>query len=805
MNLRKQLAVVLNRMVIVATVALVPAAAHAAVPGVASVEGALFSAGGGPAADGTYPITFSLYKDSTTTNPTWFEVVPGIGVKGGLYSYQLGTSKPLDAATVALLGATPYLGIKVDSDPELPRKPLSSVPFALRAATAEAVNCTACIGAVQLDPAALSPYAKTASLKAVATSGLYSDLTGGPDLSAYAKTASLKAVATSGLYSDLIGEPDFSAYAKLIDLAPYAKAADLAPYAKTADLSVYAKTADLSVYAKTASLKTVATTGAYADLTGKPVMAALGVSCGTGLVVKGIKADGTHECVVAMDPKSLPADGLAQISNNLISNQFTDSANGTPNLAIKDFFPPGVLDVIMFPDIGLAQKLTVNVDISNSAVANGIQLYLKDPLGTKYYLCGPTDDASGAKAKPCGAGSSFKTSYPTPTVPIVGDLTTWINKNPVGKWELQVIDTHFKDNLVDGQINSWSISLSTLSSKKVEVKGDILVDGAFIAPTTFNELVTFKNNWCPNSPTGDKSIVVEGICLAGVGGSKTWAQAAAFCSAKNADICSGAQSLILRRAGYLPWNPQSGPYYSWINSYSDNDSSYHSEATGNGSDDWGATNTAAVACCYNATPLRDTDVQVKTNVAHKGVRVVAIHDVVDAPFGYAAGYCARLNADMCSKSELVYLRTAGKITKYPYWANDGEDTEGQPEYGTSGNVAPYNDTPFQTGMGFACCGADRSTYACPAGSTNTGGVCWTKVNNSAVNWVTAANDCGANGSHICTVSQNATLRLNNVITASGSWSAGFNDCDGYCSGTYGNGSIANDITPSNTYGYACCL
>ena len=60
----------------------------------------------------------------------------------------------------------------------------------------------------------LTPYAKTADLSTVATSGSYNDLTDkptipdAPDLTPYAKTADLSTVATSGSYEDLTNKPN---------------------------------------------------------------------------------------------------------------------------------------------------------------------------------------------------------------------------------------------------------------------------------------------------------------------------------------------------------------------------------------------------------------------------------------------------------------------------------------------------------------------------------------------------------------------------------------------------------------------
>ncbi|MSP93107.1 MAG: hypothetical protein EXR79_15125, partial [Myxococcales bacterium] len=264
----------------------------------------------------------------------------------------------------------------------------------------------------------------------------YKDLVGQPpqaDLSAYAKKDAFHSVAFSGNYSELKGGPD---------LKPYVLKTDLAP---------------------------VAQTGAYKDLTAIPPAAVLGKVCGTGLVIKGFKGDGSYECVPNMDPNDLPPDGIDEISNKLIFNQFVDSVAGKPNIPILDNNPGGSTDTIEFPDIGIAQKLTIVVDIANSNVAK-LAVYIEDPNKQSYTLY------AGASA-----GGTLVTSYPDPTKPVSGDLLSWLGKNPKGKWTLKVVDSDFLNNAADGAINKWSLNLQTLSNKKIQVKGDLIVDGNILA------------------------------------------------------------------------------------------------------------------------------------------------------------------------------------------------------------------------------------------------------------------------------------------------------------------------------------
>jgi hypothetical protein len=80
------------------------------------------------------------------------------------------------------------------------------------------------------------------------------------------------------------------------------------------------------------------------------------------------------------------------------------------------------------------------------------------------------------------AGMDLKATYPDPDKPLTGDLTKWYGKNPKGKWRIWVVDASYKDNQTDGQLK-WSIGMQTLSNKKIQIKGDLIVDGKLIIGT----------------------------------------------------------------------------------------------------------------------------------------------------------------------------------------------------------------------------------------------------------------------------------------------------------------------------------
>lgn len=406
-----------------------PTVAQAAVPTQVAVEGVLLSSGGGPAADGDYTVGFALYGAETGGSAVWSEQGSVLKVKGGQFSLLLGAKTPLSAAAVNLNSA--WLGIQIGTDPELPRKPMAAQPFALRAAVAEALDCSGCLKAGNLDAGVLQPYAKAA------------------DLAGYAKTS------------------DLAAYAKTADLSNYAKATDLTDYVKATSLAKVAGTGSYLDLANAPALAKVATTGSYADLAGKPTVPQVGAACGTGLVMKGIKADGSYDCVSgSIDAASLPKDGLDEVSNGLLTAQFSELVASTQTpIDIADAFAAGIADEIIVPDFGPAKGIAVAVDISNSDISK-LKVTVYDPQGKAYVL----HDQSGT-------GKVLKSTWPSPTKLVSGDLAGWIGGNPKGKWSISVADLAGVTGGKDGKLNSWSIAVDTLSTKKVASTGLLQTQG----------------------------------------------------------------------------------------------------------------------------------------------------------------------------------------------------------------------------------------------------------------------------------------------------------------------------------------
>ncbi len=393
-----------------------------AVPGTTQIEGVLLSSGGGPAADGNYSVTLS-YVDAGGA-PLWTEGAQQIAVKAGQFSAKLGEKTPLLPAVFA---KPVQLLLQVGTDPALPAVAVSSVPLALRAGVAEGVDCSGCIKAAALDPAVTQGFVKSS------------------DLQGYAKVS------------------DLSAYAKTADLADYVKASSLA---KVAGTGAYADLANAPTFAK------VATTGSYADLINAPVLAKVGAACGTGLVMKGIKADGLYECVAGgVDAASLPKDGLDEVSNGLLTNQFNEVATSVKvPIDIADAFPAGTTDEINVPDFGIAQEVLVSVDLTNSNISK-VKITVYDPQGAAYVL----HDQSGT-------GTTIKSTWPSLTKLVSGDLSTWVGGNPKGKWSISIADIAGVTGGKDGKLNAWSIVVKTLSNKKVGFNGALMFNVATAPP-----------------------------------------------------------------------------------------------------------------------------------------------------------------------------------------------------------------------------------------------------------------------------------------------------------------------------------
>lgn len=105
-----------------------------AVPQTLSEQGRLLDASGAPV-NGDVQITFAVYSDSLGMNVVWRET-QSLTLSSGFFSTELGVTSALPDSVFD--GSTLYLGVTVADDQEMrPLQALTSVPYALRAQTAE--------------------------------------------------------------------------------------------------------------------------------------------------------------------------------------------------------------------------------------------------------------------------------------------------------------------------------------------------------------------------------------------------------------------------------------------------------------------------------------------------------------------------------------------------------------------------------------------------------------------------------------------------------------------------------------------
>jgi len=212
--------------------------------------------------------------------------------------------------------------------------------------------------------------------------------------------------------------------------------------------------------------------------------------------MKGVKADGSYDCVsAAIDAASLPADGLNEVSGGLLTTHFAETApSAKAPFDIADGFPAGVTDEIVVPDFGIAQGLSVAIDLTNSNIAK-VKVTVYDPNGNAYVLHDKTS-----------TGTALKTTYPSVTALVSGDLGSWTGKNPKGKWSISVADLAGNIGGTDGTLQSWSIQVKTLSSAKVGVGGVLMMYRSAGAPLP-----------CSASVAGGQLILRLAVSGSGVG------------------------------------------------------------------------------------------------------------------------------------------------------------------------------------------------------------------------------------------------------------------------------------------------
>ena len=309
------------------------------------------------------------------------------------------------------------------------RRPLSSGAYALRAAIADAVECSGCVTATALG----FNYAGSATKGGAATD-----------------VACTACVSVSELKFD--GDVDLGGNSLKGANATF-----------TGDVA-----------AKTVTATSFAGDGSKLTGISQPKGA-----CKAGEAVVGIAADGALQCQAFS--AALPADGLDEVSNGLLTTQFTETVALGAAIGIPDNTGASANVKVDVPDWGVAQGLTIKVKVSNTDLSTlSLKLLPPDDKKVGITLCDP-----------CGAkdAKALDTAWSDKVAPKFGDLAAWVGGNAKGSWNLVALDTGFclkqapgngalcdLDNKIDGAIEGFTIEVATLSTQKVATNG-LLIAG----------------------------------------------------------------------------------------------------------------------------------------------------------------------------------------------------------------------------------------------------------------------------------------------------------------------------------------
>ena len=208
-------------------------------------------------------------------------------------------------------------------------------------------------------------------------------------------------------------------------------------------------------------------------------------ACKGDQVVAAILADGSLKCVNPTATVKLPIDGLDDVSNGLLSNEFEDSASLQTALPIPDNTGVEAVAQVAFPKLGTPKAFKLRLKMSNSNLSKvSVKVLPPDDKAVGYVLCDPC-----GKVDEKQYDKTFSPSAP----PQKGDLSKWASTSPAGNWTLKVLDTEFcvpqkpgnaalcdLTKKTDGQVTAFSVETTTVSDKKVQATGSVLMKGGLL-------------------------------------------------------------------------------------------------------------------------------------------------------------------------------------------------------------------------------------------------------------------------------------------------------------------------------------
>lgn len=289
-----------------------------------------------------------------------------------------------------------------------------------------------------------------------------------------------------------------------------------------AALQGFVKTTDLQAFTPTAQLADVAKTGNFGDLNGIPNLAKVGTACGTGLVVRGIAADGSLTCdapltggkcavgeaVVEVKPDGtvvcakagviggqckagevvteVKADGSivcaanSNVLGGLLTTTFDEVAktSALPAAIPDNTGVPATVQAI-FGKVGAANSVSVDIALTNTDLST-----------VRIVLLPPDDKKVGwTVCDPCGAkdAKTYGVTLTEQSVLKSGSLATALGKSLEGNWTLQVLDSSYclaqvpanagicdVANKADGVVTQFTVSAAVTSGQSVKLNGSVL-------------------------------------------------------------------------------------------------------------------------------------------------------------------------------------------------------------------------------------------------------------------------------------------------------------------------------------------
>ena len=229
------------------------------VPRRLSYQGLLTKTNGRAVTDGTYQVTFRLYRELEGGTAFW-EETQSIGIEDGIVSATLGSSVPINS-----IPSDAYLEIDIDGTALSPRQEMTSVFYSVVSDTAKYAEAGSYLNLDDLPDLSgyatkdtLTAFVKSSSLDSVAFTGSYNDLEDLPDLSEileldtlgyylmsdslalYTLTTDLASVALSNDYNELTNLPDLTQYAVLDTLGSYVSSDTLSNFVHNDSLGTIA-------------------------------------------------------------------------------------------------------------------------------------------------------------------------------------------------------------------------------------------------------------------------------------------------------------------------------------------------------------------------------------------------------------------------------------------------------------------------------------------------------------------------------------------------------------------------------------